>query len=940
MAARALWNRKPVDRAWVDAAVAEAESLERRTFLSAYNATTLSFPFMGEYLGGAVRDSAGNLYGVTALGGDAGGYGGIVELAAGSRTITPVASFDYSIANGNNPIPELALDPAGDLFGVTPFSGEFGGGTIYEVAAGSNSVTVIAALNSQTGDQPAGGLISDANGNIFGVTSLGGASGHGNIYEVPAATHARVTLASFASTASAGGPLTIDSSGNLFGVESISNQPTIFELPAGSSTISTYAAVPAVSGIVFDSAGNFYGIAGGSSTQPGYIYKVAAGTKAVSNVATLTITSPPLSYDYLAIDSAGDLYGFTGDYSSNPGGTPGSIYEVVAGSHTITTLHSFTSADGRGPYGTPVLANGVLYGAFQLGGAGDAGTTGGFFQYSLNSATFSVLGRMKFSNGIVPERGLTRDAGGNFFGTTSSGGTFGLGTVYEVPADLSSIITVASFNGTNGANPYGRPVFDSAGNMYGTTFAGGSQNLGVVWKIPAGTTTIQTVASFAGGTAAGGTSYAGLAIDSSGNMFGTTAAGGASNEGTVFEIAAGTTTITTLDSFKTAYPLSGVTIGPDATLYGTDLGEVWKIPPGTSKITQVASMPYHPYGGVVLDAAGNIYGTTDGGLIGEAPGDGSVYKIPAGTSTVQYLWFFGGGSDGLNPRGDLTFDAAGDLFGTTYGGGVVFEIPAGSSKLKPLGTFGIGSGYSNVAMDPQGNLYGIATGGTNSIGIVWRLSPSNHLAFAQQPTSTTAGATIAPAVTVRILDSSGNVVTGDNATIALSIQSGPAGATVNGASVAAINGVATFNNLSLPIGGIYTLTATPDATDANVATDTSSSFTVALLGDTNQDGTVNVVDLATLAENFGKTSGATWSDGDFDHNGTVNVADLADLAGNYGSSLSSGASQVTAVPATAVRRAVFAQALPAAIGDTDSIPFTGATSVYQEFESAMNMDYL
>jgi hypothetical protein len=127
---------------------------------------------------------------------------------------------------------------------------------------------------------------------------------------------------------------------------------------------------------------------------------------------------------------------------------------------------------------------------------------------------------------------------------------------------------------------------------------------------------------------------------------------------------------------------------------------------------------------VAVDSAGNIYGSADTGGLGPFPGDGSIFKIPAGTSTLQTIVQFNG-TNGAGSDGDLTLDAAGNLWGNTFGS--IWQIPAGTATLKTVWSFSAANGggaspCSKVTMDSQGNLYGDANGGgTYGVGLVWSL---------------------------------------------------------------------------------------------------------------------------------------------------------------------------------------------------------------------------
>ena len=218
---------------------------------------------------------------------------------------------------------------------------------------------------------------------------------------------------------------------------------------------------------------------------------------------------------------------------------------------------------------------------------------------------------------------------------------------------------------------------DSSGNLYGTTIEGGSRD-GTVFELAKGSGTITTLASFNGTN--GEYPEAGLVMDSSGNLYGTTYGGGALNDGTVFELVHGSGTITTLASFN-------------------------------------GDRRCNPFGGLVMDSSGNLYGTT----CGRRCGDGTVFELAQGSGKITTLASFNG-TDGANPKAALIMDSSGNLYGTTTGGGAsgdgtVFELANGSGTITTLASFNGTDGALPIAgliMDSSGNLYGTATGGGTS----------------------------------------------------------------------------------------------------------------------------------------------------------------------------------------------------------------------------------
>jgi uncharacterized repeat protein (TIGR03803 family) len=309
---------------------------------------------------------------------------------------------------------------------------------------------------------------------------------------------------------------------------------------------------------------------------------------------------------------------------------------------------------------------------------------------------------------------------------------FLLSALCPITASASSEQAIYSFaGGSDGAFPTSNLIADKSGNLYGTTSEGGNSNTcgplggescGVVFELTPsdGGWTESVLYSFAGG-ADGGTPYGGLVIDASGNLYGTTYAGGATGQGTVFELIPndGTWTEVVIHSFAGgsdgAFPRAGLilkgnelagttTLGGSSTACGVFGGEPCGTVFGmahTSKgwieevlyTFQGGSDGGVPYGGLVLDSAHNLYGTTtqygDSGL-------GTVFELSPGKKTwvENTLYSFEGRDDGGYPEGTLIFDPAGNLYGTTStrGGsmvGTVFQLEKnqGSWTLNTLHTF-------------------------------------------------------------------------------------------------------------------------------------------------------------------------------------------------------------------------------------------------------------
>jgi uncharacterized repeat protein (TIGR03803 family) len=314
--------------------------------------------------------------------------------------------------------------------------------------------------------------------------------------------------------------------------------------------------------------------------------------------------------------------------------------------------------------------------------------------------TFSVLYSFGGQpDGANPYGGLVEDASGNLYGTTQAGGTSNLGTVVKLDPSGNETVLHSFTGGTDGATPLASLVMDPAGNLYGTTNnGGGACNCGVVFKVdPSGNETI--LHSFTGQSDGGGP-QASLTLDTAGNLYGVTGGGGGGNNaGVVFK----------LDS-----------VGQETVLHAFS-GEL---------------DGGFPEAGLLRDSAGNLYGTTTVG--GGAGIGGTVFKLDsAGNFTTLYA--FSGGADGGDPSSVLIQDNAGNLYGTTRQGGIFFDECASGCgvvfKLDPTGKESVlysfcsvvvsglcadgANPFAGVVEDESGNLYGTTAGPTS---VIFKLS--------------------------------------------------------------------------------------------------------------------------------------------------------------------------------------------------------------------------
>ncbi len=372
----------------------------------------------------------------------------------------------------------------------------------------------------------------------------------------------------------------------------------------------------------------------------------------------------------------------------------------------LQVLHSFSGPDGALPKAGLTIRGGKLYGTTWAGHEGSG--WGGVFQLRLHNG-FWIFQDLHVFDGQPLDR-VVFGPNGTLYGTSPSNlVSYYYGYIFNVTIPVNVCATVgctwpatvvfAFAGGSDGSMPKGAAlVFDGAGNMYGTTSAGGNGSGTVYTVSPSG---VQSPIYTFTGTPDGATPYSGVIFDTAGNLYGVTEAGGASGNGAIYELSPNGGGWTE----QVLYSFTG----------GNDGG--------------------NPVGGLVFDQAGNLYGTTASGGSG---GGGTVFELsPNGSGWNFNLLNSFAGSANCGPWAEPSFDTAGNLYGTTLcdgatGDGNIWElINSGSgwtyNSLHDFsGTDGDRS-YSTVAFDASGNLYGTtSSGGANGIGEVWEYTPQSR----------------------------------------------------------------------------------------------------------------------------------------------------------------------------------------------------------------------
>jgi uncharacterized repeat protein (TIGR03803 family) len=349
--------------------------------------------------------------------------------------------------------------------------------------------------------------------------------------------------------------------------------------------------------LVADASGNFYGTAANGCTfNYGCVFKLSNP----DGIWTQTIlysfsgadgATPTAS---VILDSAGDLYGTTalgGDFNA---GTAFKLTPTTRGPWTETLLHSFgTGSDGYTPAELTIDSTGDIYGITQFGGTSSSGPNNGGTVYRLTYANgawtetllYSFPGEFLGPNGDLPVGGVTIDRAGNLYGVTQAGGSHGKGAVFTLARAADGTYTeriIYSFNVADGDLPNSTPVFDSAGNLYGTTYFGGNANLcpsdgcGIIYQLKKNSNgswsenVLRELQKEDGWEAVGP-----VVFDRAGNLYAAAQAGGADSWGTILKLTPRDTAPwaeTIVHNFTNnpdgAVP-SGVTVNSSGSIFGT-----------------------------------------------------------------------------------------------------------------------------------------------------------------------------------------------------------------------------------------------------------------------------------------------------------------------------------------------------------------------------------
>ena len=631
------------------------------------------------------------------------------------------------------------------------------------------------AVTNVTGFSPQAPLIQGPDGTLYGTTSTGGAGTNGTIFSIQPDGTGFTTLHSF--SAFVPGSYTNSDGANPQAGLILSGNTLYGTAPSGGNSSGGTVFSLSTDGTGFQVLHDFTGSDGaGRGTRLALSAGVLYGTTAAGGSAAVggyggTIFS-------VNTDGTGftTLYSFSGPDGSNPAGdlllvgtvlygttseggaglgNPGTVFSVNTDGTGFTTLHYFdlgSAGEGGQPYGNLVLSNNVLYGTAFRGGTADYGVV---FRLSTDGTGFSLLHSFTYpsftlpqinGDGAYPQAGLVLFSN-TLYGTTTWGGSAGVGTVFEVNLDGTGFRNLHNFTGgTLGGGASG--LILSGSTLYGTTLELGSEDAGTVFKLNVAGSAFTNLYSFAWGGSDGGGRKAGLTL--SGNMlYGITSEGGTRGLGTIFKLSSDGSvfkTIRNLNGYETGSSSSGVILQLPAlsgsTLYlvapagGLEVdgtGDLFKVNAdgtGFAYLCDFGSAGWYGPGGPIC--SGNVlYGTARGRNTG-APG--AVFRININGTGLTTIHEFTGTSDGGAPDDSLVL-SSNILYGTTSSGGAagagtVFKVNINAAGFTTLHSFdALVSGTNNDGAQKAGlvlsgsTLYGTATrGGSAGMGTVFRVN--------------------------------------------------------------------------------------------------------------------------------------------------------------------------------------------------------------------------
>jgi uncharacterized repeat protein (TIGR03803 family) len=657
---------------------------------------------------GLTQGPDGWLYGTASHGGS-NFVGSVFKLSTDGANYAILHHFSSSGGDGTDPEGALAVTRDGVLYGATSGGGNASAGTVFQLNTDGSAYSVLYNFTNQVGGQPQSGVVLGADGALYGTAFQGGASNYGTIFRLATDGPSCATLHTFTATLGDGGlpsvPLVLGPDGSLYGATliggALDQEGAIFKLSTDGSNyriLYKFAVnYPSQDGsqpnaLALSASGTLYGTTRyGGSTSIGSLDRGDGTVFAISTNGGSYAASDAVIYNFnvsggdgatpvaaLISGRDGSLFGTTqsgGDHNV------GTLFRLSPTGSGYSVLYHFgnSSIDGRQPLSALVQGlDGALYGAAPDGGYNSAGTLFKINQDGSGYAPLHSFGFLVGEDGSQPI-GLLQGTDGMLYGITQDSYNVGSGTIIQLDTSGGNYHLLYSFtNNLTGAGPQAALIQGSDGFLYGTTAYGGSNSMGVVFKVGTDANGYAVLHNFGSDPLDGfGSPAAPLVQGVDGMLYGTTQYGGTNNAGAIFKVSTTGTSYSVLHGFRAAFfgdgqSPNGLVQGTDGALYGTTL-----------------------YGGTNSDSL-------------HAQGDGTLFKINTNGSDYTILYHFGGApNDGINPQAGLIQAAGGLFYGTTAAGGAqglgtVFRY--GPTPLQ----------FTSAARLPDGTVQLALTGATNT----------------------------------------------------------------------------------------------------------------------------------------------------------------------------------------------------------------------------------
>lgn len=636
-----------------------------------------SYPFeyfQGGYPTGSLTQDplTGKLYGMTSA-----GRGLIFEYTPTTNTYSVIYNINYSNSNAQSSL----ILVNGSLYGMTLNGGANNGGTIFEYNLSTNTFTKKIDLSTSTGINPYGCLLLANNGKLYGMTSAGGSSYKGVIFEYNIATNTYTKKIDFngANGSTPYGSLIQASNGKLYGMTSSggnNNVGVIFEYDITTNAYtkkidfrSTASNTP-YGTLIQASNGKLYGSATG-------LFEYNFNTNAITTKAYLFGNS----YGSL-VEAYGKLYGMTIQGGDS---IKGAIYEYDLSTDVYTKIFDFNGTNGESPFGSLMvywnISGPTLYGVTKNGGERNAGV---LFEYDLNSYNYKKILDFGYAPyGSEPQPYVTFGPNGKLYGTTQSGGSNNRGVIFEFDTLSHTFSKKFDFSDLNGSGANGLTLA-SNGKFYGTTKTGGINTQGTMFVYDPITGTFTKLRDFYNGASNYPTT---LTQAANGKLYGV--GGGGLFE---YDILNDLLIIKPNTTNGIGIPLIN---GNNGKLYSQGASSIAEYDPATN-IIRSFSFPLaqnHKMNGIMLAYNGKFYGTLYNGGINDF---GILYEFNPNTNTFSKLIDFNA-LNGKYPLGSLIQSSNGKLYGLTKESGqsnpgLIYEFDYNSNVITTKYLFNTYSG--------------------------------------------------------------------------------------------------------------------------------------------------------------------------------------------------------------------------------------------------------